>query len=277
MNNLDSTDVKQRHLITFFTLSFLFSWVVWAYMIFFDIPDNLYIWILFLGAFGPTFAAIYLVHRHENSASIKDFWIRTVSITRISWKWYFFIFLIYPAILIFGFFIYSLFGGTSPGADDFIGGLNTAGDYLFLIFMMMLGGPIAEELGWRGYALDPMRKKSGLIYASLLLGLIWIIWHFPLFFVEGSSQNAKGFGIAFYSWCIQLIANSFIFTLVYFNTRRSILSAILLHFFANVLYPPNLESTGEIIFTFVRVAVIVIIIIYWKKTNEVEKLQLKND
>ncbi len=128
---------------------------------------------------------------------------------------------------------------------------------------MLLGGPLAEELGWRGYIQEPLQEKSGKLKASLLIGFFWILWHLPLFLIEGTSQNQKGFGIAFWSWALQLFFLSIVFTWVYNNTRRSILAAILLHLMANFAYPLNLDATGEIVFTIVRFVILIPVLMAW--------------
>lgn len=272
MENKAATPVsKRKHIRTFFTLTFIFSWLVWGAIILFNPSDDLILPLIFLGAFGPTFVAIYLVQRHGSSAEKRDFWKRVISFRRIGWKWYFFIFLIFPAILFLGYPVYSLLGGEVPKADTFTGGVETPADFIFLLVIMLLGGPLAEELGWRGYALDPLQQKWGPVKASILLGIIWVAWHLPLFFIEGTSQHAKGFGVAFWSWSFQIIAISIIFTWVYNNTKRSILSAVLLHLMANIAYPTNLDPTGEAVFTGVRLLVVLAIVVPWLQKPSSEK------
>ncbi|WP_439881607.1 CPBP family glutamic-type intramembrane protease [Pontibacter sp. MBLB2868] len=249
----------------FFTLSFAFSWLVWGAVLAFPFPDELLLPLIIFGAFGPTFAAIFLVQRYYSSEAKHEFWNRVISVRRIGWAWYLVIFLIFPAIYLLGYYIYSFFGGVQPPVESLFSGLETPADFLVFALIMLLGGPVAEELGWRGYVLDPLQKKYGSVMGSVVLGIIWILWHLPLFFIEGTSQNAKGFGVQFWSWSFQLIAISIIFTWVYNNTNRSILAAILLHLMANMSYPTDLEPMGELIFTAVRIVVILAIVLAWKR------------
>ena len=134
-------------------------------------------------------------------------------------------------------------------------------------FVMIMAGPVSEEFGWRGYVLDPLQGKYGRIVGNLILGFFWILWHLPLFFIDGTSQYAKGFGYQFWSWSFQLIALCFIFSWVYNNTNRSILGAIILHLLANMAYPTNLEPTGEMIFTLLRLFIIATIVLSWKRKD----------
>ncbi|WP_299762208.1 type II CAAX endopeptidase family protein [uncultured Pontibacter sp.] len=255
----------------FFALSFIFSWLVWGAMLALPLPGDLMLPLLILGAFGPSFAAIYLVHRYGNAAAKHDFWSRVLSFKRIGWVWCLVILLIMPAIYLLGFYIYSFFGGVQPPVASLFSGLDSASAILLFAFVIIMAGPVSEELGWRGYVLDPLQQKYGAIAGSFILGIAWILWHLPLFFIEGTSQHAKGFGYQFWSWSFQLIALSFIFTWVYNNTNRSILGAILLHLMANLAYPTNLEPTGELIFTIVRVLVVLAIVLAWKRKGAVRE------
>ena len=61
---------------------------------------------------------------------------------------------------------------------------------------MLVAGPLSEEPGWRGTAYPRMRASLGRLQAGLLLGVVWAVWHLPLFFVTGTLQ--AGFGLI--SW-----------------------------------------------------------------------------
>ncbi|WP_243637817.1 CPBP family intramembrane glutamic endopeptidase [Natrarchaeobius oligotrophus] len=95
--------------------------------------------------------------------------------------------------------------------------------------------PLLEELGWRGYALDRLQLNWSALTASLILGVVWSVWHLPLFFIEGSFQHDSiGFGTAgFWLFTVGIVALSPVFTWVYNHTARSILVVILLHGWIN--------------------------------------------
>lgn len=95
-------------------------------------------------------------------------------------------------------------------------------------------GPIPEELGWRGYALDRLQVKHTALNASLILGMVWALWHLPLFFIEGTYQQRLGVGTWFFwNFMLSVAIGSVIQTWVFNNTNRSTLAAILLHFTGN--------------------------------------------
>jgi uncharacterized protein len=251
----------------FFLLTFAFSWIVWGGMLMYPPSGNWYIPMLFLGAFGPSLVAIFLVHTGKSPDEIKDFWIRLIDLRRIGWKWLLFIFLIFPAILLIGYSILNLLGQEFPDFFSYFSGLNTPEAVALFLIFMLLGGPLAEELGWRGYVLDPLQERWGKFKASMILGFFWSVWHLPLFFIEGTSQHQKGFGVAFWSWSLQILVLSVIFTWIYNHTRKSILAAVLLHFMANFAYPLGLDSQDEIIFSVVRIMLILPILYFWHKSS----------
>ncbi len=227
-------DYKLRR---FFLLSFAVSWLVWISMILFNPGAVYFLPLLFLGAFGPSLTAIFMLIRYGSTEEKKSFWKRLVSVKRIGLKWFLSILLIFPVILILRYSLYSLIGGSYPSPAVYFEGIENISDGLILLFIMLLGGPLAEELGWRGYALDRLQQRWGMLMGSIILGVNWVLWHLPLFFIEGTTEFQKGFGPAFWSCAFQLIVISLIFTLVYYKTGKSILAVILLHLMVNVAYP----------------------------------------
>lgn len=270
-SNSIAADSKQKHLLKFLSFTFAFSWMVWICVIVIKPSASYLMPLLILGAFGPSLSAVFLILKYGSAGEKEHFFKGLYSLKRIGFKYFTLIMLIFPVILFSGYFLYSFFGGSYPSFEDYFGGLESITDVLMLLLIMLLGGPVSEELGWRGYALAPLQKKWGAVTGSIALGLIWIVWHLPLFFIEGTSQYAKGFGIAFWSWSIQLIMLCLIFTLVYNRTKQSILAVILLHLMANTAYPLNLDNTGELVFTVFRIFIILGIALLLSRKNAVQK------
>ena len=116
---------------------------------------------------------------------------------------------------------------------------------IVLIGMVILGlftGPLAEELGWRGLVLDRLLKDKSSLVASLILAPIWWAWHIPLFFIEGSNQAAWGLlSLESVFFLLNIFPLTFVMTIIYTRTRRSILAVVLFHFSYNftlsLVYP----------------------------------------
>src|SRR5262245_41912470 len=109
---------------------------------------------------------------------------------------------------------------------------------LFAMFFVMaiLDGPLGEEVGWRGFLLPQLLKKFHPVPASIFVGIVWYIWHIPLYAVDG-----KGTPPIFLFTCV---IYSLIYTLFFLKSDGSTLLMILLHNASNyfiyirrILYP----------------------------------------
>jgi membrane protease YdiL (CAAX protease family) len=257
----------------FFLLTYAFSWVFWIPVIFLELSLPVAMLIVIFGAFGPSIMGVVLTHRSGDREEKRDFWDRFLYLRRIGAGWWLVILLIFPAIAFASSVVEVLLGGAWPtlamptatpeGGGGLIGILG-------FIIVMILGGPLAEELGWRGYALDRMQAGSTALLASLVLGVLWCVWHWPLFFMEQTSQGAMGFfTVSFWLWHIQVLCLAVIYTWVYNNNRRSTFSAFLLHFFGNTTFSfmaglgDALTVRYQLISTGFHVAIAVAVVLYW--------------
>jgi membrane protease YdiL (CAAX protease family) len=97
----------------------------------------------------------------------------------------------------------------------------------FFFYILLIGGG-QEELGWRGYALPKLQTRYSAAISSLILGVVWSLWHLPMMFVPGSSLQ----GVPFPLYAILLTALTFVYTWLYNNTE-SILACVLYHTWSN--------------------------------------------
>ncbi len=190
---------------------------------------------MLVGAFGPSLIGLWLTGRLGGPAARRDMWKRVVDVRRIPGRWWLVVLLLFPAMAAMAAALNRAVGGTAPSPD--VATLTNPAALLLFIVMMLLGGPLAEELGWRGFAQDRVEAILPPVPASLLLATIWIGWHAPLFFIASTSQGALGFGSeGFWVWCGQVVAYTFMYTLVWHHTGRSILAAIIFHFMTNFTF-----------------------------------------
>jgi len=116
-------------------------------------------------------------------------------------------------------------------------------------------GPV-EELGWRGLALPELQRRFGDLGASLLLGLLWGVWHLPAFWLsELPQQHAYLFG-GFVAGCMIV---SILMTAVFNATGGSILWAFLFHWSLND--PLRLGKQAAPVVWFVLIAVIALVLV----------------
>jgi hypothetical protein len=117
--------------------------------------------------------------------------------------------------------IYNLFGGESPGIDPSL----TVPILLYYLLFTFLSGPLSEETGWRGFALPRLQSRFGALTSSIILGLIWALWHLPLYFIEER--------LALYIFIPLVLVISILMTWVYNNSRGSLILTVIMHFSFN--------------------------------------------
>ena len=169
---------------------------------------------------GPFLAAFIMTGVTEGRAGIRRL-LRRFVLWRVGLGWYLFVLVGIPAILMLSVIVL-------PGALGSFQGLATLAPLtlLFLaVYGFFLSGPLGEEPGWRGFALPRLQSLHGPLVGSLILGVLWALWHLPLFFTPWNTLttfNVVVFVLA--TTCLSII-----YTWVFNNTKGSLLLAILLH------------------------------------------------
>ena len=174
----------------------------------------------YVGVFAPGIVALFLTWQLEGSAALTEL-IRRLVRWNVGGRWYVFALGYMAAVKITVALLHRLVAGEWPrfGAEPW---------YLMLaatIFSTILLGQAGEELGWRGYALPRLAERFGLAGASVILGLIWAVWHLPLFFLAGADTTGQSFPL----YLLQVTALSVAIAWVYRNTGGSLLLTMLLH------------------------------------------------
>ncbi len=231
-----SSNPKRNGLFVFFLITFVYSWALWIPAALtgqssMEFPTVL---LYILGGFGPSIAGIIQISRYGLVKERRNFWRSVFDFGRIRPVWYALLFLTFPALFLAAARLSPLLGGQLPAATQWQAVLAAPAALVPIIIIGIFTGPLAEEFGWRGFALERMARRLGLLGASLALGLIWWAWHLPLFFIRGTTQYTWGFGSAFF-WLF--LANIFPLSIflawAFERNHRSILAAILGHFMYN--------------------------------------------
>ncbi len=223
----------------FIGLTFLFSWAFWIPAALMGKNISSFPTILFyiLGGFGPSAAGILFTYIDNEAPERRDFWRRATSLRRVGFERTAAILLLTP-ILTVGAILISAF--TTRGLPEFTNLTQIFKEPLNLIPLFVIGivaGPLSEELGWRGYALDALQRRFTPLTSSWILGIFWWAWHLPLFWIIGTSQNSWGAGsIMFWVFLLNILPLSLLMTWFYNDSNRSILAAILLHFGYNFTF-----------------------------------------
>ena len=250
------------------TLSiFGFSWILFAVAILSGQSSKDFPAILFyiLGGCGPSLVAVFFAWRKFNAEQRREFWSRVFSPRRVKPVWWIITLIAVPTAMLLGVWVNALLGGSSPRMDYFNLLKTQPTEIPVFIIMMMIGGPLAEELGWRGILLESFQKKWSVLISTLVLFLVWWLWHLPLFFLPGTTQFGWGlFGSMFWLFTMNVFLLSIMMTLAHNANQNSVLAAILIHFSYNVtlsLLVPYSVQTFAFMTTFLAVLVVVILVI----------------
>jgi membrane protease YdiL (CAAX protease family) len=177
--------------------------------------------LFFLAVFSPTLSACFLTAIYEGQDGLRRL-VSGLGKWNFSFSYYVFVLLGIPALG----YLAVLLNGTGDELD-----LNKWYLFLPLLFCRIFTdpGPLGEELGWRGFALPKLLEKYSPLKASLLLGIVWGVWHLPALFIGGAPQ--EGASILFFMLGAMII--SVLSTWLYLNTKGSVLITALLHLVIN--------------------------------------------
>jgi hypothetical protein len=248
-----------RAIVAFLVLAFGWSWAFWVPKALAGLGVLEGVPVLpALGAFGPTVAAFILVAYANGMTGVRRLLGRAVQVD-YPLRWLA-VALLVPVAVVGAALAVAYATGTVPSYP-------WAGTPIVLpvafLFILFLGGPVQEEFGWRGYLLDPLQGPLGATGAGLAIGLIWAVWHVPLFYIPSQTIYYNAPMLGFFA-SITLL--SVLLTWLYNNTNRSLLPALLLHTafnWGNGMFPV-LESDPASLTLLVGLAVITVAVVaYW--------------
>ena len=227
-----SVFIRNHPLLAYFFLAYAGMWVVISPLVmdsigWFELSDGLSFLLFFLSSFtGPTLAAYWVTGVLEGKAGMKQLFRQTFQV-RAGWQWY------VVALFTFLFVWLVAYGFLYSGASL----ANLAANPSLLlstllpsVIMGLLIPSIAEEPGWRGFALPRLQAYYGPIIGTLILGTLHGIWHLPALFTPLLGPfTVEGF-ITFV-WTAA--AGTFVYTWLFNNTRGSVWMAMVLHASSN--------------------------------------------
>jgi membrane protease YdiL (CAAX protease family) len=213
----------------FFAAAFGFTWTFWILaaladngLITLPVPSGL---LLSVGGFGPMVAAIVLTSIASGRSGVRSLLGRALR-WRVAPIWYAVV-LAGPFLLqLTGMGIHVALGGQPPDLAALAGMVPSV--LLQSVFILFLVAT-AEEFGWRGYALPRLQARHNALISSLILGVVWALWHLPLFFNPDTSYSNTPFWV----WMVFLLPYAIVLTWVYNGTGGSLLMCLVLHAVVN--------------------------------------------
>ena len=204
--------------------------------------------------FCPLFAALILAYRANRKAGAVELLKRAFDFKRISAKaWYAPVVLLMPGVMVLAYGVMRLLGSPIP-APQF------SPLAPLLIFVPLLIAALGEELGWMGYAIDPMQARFGALQAGIVLGVVWSVWHIVPLIQVGRSPE----WIAW--WFLTSMAHRVIIVWLYNNTGKSVFAAAVYHAMINVtwqLFPINGSYYDPRIVGLIVTCTVVIVTLLW--------------
>ncbi len=230
---------QKKNVIMFFLLTYIISWLLWLPAVLGkdDIFLSQYSGLLvIMGGFVPSIVGLGLAFTYGKSRGVLIL-LRKALIFKFSIKWYILIFLLMPSITLVALLLTKVTGDI--GFPSLLLSLISPQPWLIIpliLFFVIMQGPLGEEFGWRGYALENLLLRFNPFVCSIILGLLWAAWHLPLFFIEGTTQHNladQGIAAIVLGYILYTLMLSALITIIYLRTGRSLLSALLFHAMAN--------------------------------------------
>lgn len=237
---------ESRHLIEFFLATLLWTWIIGFLPVLFNFTGTTLSSVCFIAAGpAPSLLGLFFVFKTYDKDAKKDYFRRCFSFKRMGIKWFLFTVLFFVVIALVSLFIGVVILKYEMPQMLWIN-ISIKQPYMIpiLLFLSLNSGPVNEEFGFRGYALDKLLIRFGYAKSSLILGFIWGIWHLPWYFTPGQVQYELLQSSLFdaFMFIPATILLSFVVSFVYLNTNRSILAGALVHMMFNlitsqILYP----------------------------------------
>ena len=225
--------LARRPLTSFYVLAFVLTWLGWSPWFLSEAGIGLLpydggkletLWNTLGLVLGPTLSAFVVTGATEGREGVHRL-LRRIMLWRVKLRWYAFVFLGIPAVVL-------LSAAVMPGALASFDASKVPLELVKFVVLgfvyLFIGGPVFEEIGWRGFALARLQPLYGPLLGSVVLGVLWGLWHLPLFLMP-SWDTPHGSPVDIALFVVLAVANAIVYTWVFNNTKGSVLLAILLH------------------------------------------------
>lgn len=243
MTNRDTRPI--RSIAAFYVGTTVISWSCWLLAAAADhgllnLQGGLVESLIIIGGFGPLFSALAMTGYGAGKSGLRSLVGQAVR-WRVPIRWYAAALLLPAAIRFAVLGLHILKGGAFPGLTDIDRWLAVP---MTFVFVLVLGGPLGEEVGWRGFSQPRLQNRLGILQSSLIIGLGSALWHLPLFLISSTPQSHLPLDL----FIVRTIALSVISAWIWNRSGRSLLLVLLFHASLNTW--PNtlfiLEAQGAL-------------------------------
>ncbi len=210
-------------------------------------------------AWGPLIAAFTVTFLEDGSKGVRRLARKGLDF-RFGIGWYLVIFLLFPVLIGGALLLATVSGEPVP---ELVALADPVSIPIAFVYILFLGGPLQEEFGWRGYALEHLQEEWSALASSIVLGLIWGGWHLPLFFMP---RQEFYYQRPIWGLVLSTTLVSILFTWLYNNTGRSILAALLFHTMFNLshyLFPTLGSDRASLLLFLLLFITVAIVLAIW--------------
>ena len=230
-------------MLHFFGLTYLLSWLIWIPLDLshfgigpFSIPEATSNLIRLFGVLMPAVAALILTYQAGRGVAVKNLLSR-LKIWRVGWNWWLAAALGQPVLILFSALLYNAVWENPPVSLIPIGAVSALLVNVFFLLIATLG----EEIGWRGVALPGLQSTNTPLISSLILCLLWGVWHIP-FWLLMDTFTTFGFSYIVLNFFLGIPLTVYI-TWVFNHTRASLLLVVAFHLTFNIMNTALLPVT----------------------------------
>lgn len=257
------TQPEDRNLIIFYTVTLAFTWFFWiseALAMQGRLGTSLFTDFLLSpynpAAWGPFVGAVVLTYWDSRKDGVIKLLKRGVDYRFVK-VWLIPTFLLWPAIMGGGLLVAILAGEEIPALFWVANPLLIISSF---VQILLTQGPLQEEFGWRGYAIDRLQARFSAFISSIILGLMWAIWHLPYMFTQGEEVVYQ----VLWGFVLSNILITILFTWLYNNTGGSIMVALIFHtmfILATIMFPALETAAGSLFYLIVLIAVVIVVVL----------------
>ena len=262
MSDLNTMQYRYRPVL-FFVMAYIFTWIFWIPAIF--TPESISPVLMLIGLIAPAAVSTVFIMVSGSDALKKDLKNKIVGFYKVKWMNVLLAVAVFAMVIVCSILLSLLFG-QSPDQFSFTEDFSFTGVGIAGAFVSITVASIIEEVGWKGYCEDSIGNYMNWFWESMIFGVLWSLWHFPLLFIQGTYQASLMVNPLYViNFFVSGIPMGFVITWVYLASDRSILACMIFHFFVNFLQEKiAMTQETKCVETLVITLVTVIIVIVKK-------------
>lgn len=260
MNNQNTEQYRYRPVL-FFAMAYFFTWIFWIPAIF--LPEGISPVLMLVGLLAPAAVSTVFVMVSGSGALKLDLKNKIVGFYKVKWLNVLWAVILFVFVIVCSILLSLLFGQSLDQfafTEDFsFTGVGIAGALITITI-----ASIIEEVGWKGYCEDSIGNYMNWFWESVIFGVLWSFWHFPLIFIQGTYQAGLMVNPLFViNFFVSGIPMGFIITWVYLVSDRSILACMIFHLFVNfmqekIAMTPETKCVETIVITLFTVVIVAV-------------------